>query len=160
MVAPHTRHLCGMDTFTGELQQFHNLPQRNKPYHEIYMQSFVHIPFLDVNISILNDTITTDLYTKPTNKHRYFLHSSCHPLHTKRSIPFNLALGLRRIGSTNETFTLHTNELITCLHQRGYNLHFLKQEIRRVHNIERDQALLPIVLLPTHSKNQNVFHLL
>ena len=44
-----------------------------------------------------------------------------HSIHTKRAIPFSLALRLRRICSPNETFTLRTNELIDYLHKRGYN---------------------------------------
>ena len=93
-----------------------------------FNHSFTSIPFLDINVSILNGTITTDLYTKPTDKHQYLLHSSYHPIHTKRSISFSLALRLRRICSTNETFTLRTNELITYLHESGYNLHFLAKK--------------------------------
>ena len=68
-------------------------------------QLFQSIPFLEVNVSIMNGKIFTDLYTKPTDKHQYLLHSSCHPTHTKRAIPFSLALRLRRICSTDETFT-------------------------------------------------------
>ena len=72
--------------------------------------------------------IVTDLYTKPTNKHQYLLHSSCHPIHTKCAIPFSLALGLRRICSTNETLTLRTNELIDYLYKGGYNRYFLQRK--------------------------------
>ena len=105
--------------------------------------SFTSIPFLDVNVSLNNGKITTDLYTKPTDKHQYLLHSSCHPKHTKRAIPFSLALRLRRICSSNETFTLRTNELKSYLNKRGYNLSFLNQEIKRVHNITRTEAITP-----------------
>ena len=66
--------------------------------------SFTSIPFLDVNVSVDNGNITSDLYTKTTDKHQYLLHSSCHPQHTKRAIPFSLALRLRHIGSSDETF--------------------------------------------------------
>ena len=46
--------------------------------------SSTNIPFLDVNVSLTNDgNISTDLYTKPTDKHQHLLYSSCHPLHTK-----------------------------------------------------------------------------
>ena len=69
----------------------------------------------------------TDLYSKSIYKHQYLLNSSCHPLHTKRTIPFRLALRLRRICSTNETFTLPS--LIAFLQQREYNGYFLKREI-------------------------------
>ena len=103
--------------------------------------SFTSIPFLDVSVSLCNGTITTDLYTKPTDKHQYLLQSSCHPKHTKRAIPFSLALRLRRICSSDDTFTLRTNELKTYLNKRGYNLSFLNQEIGRVNDITRSDAL-------------------
>ena len=105
--------------------------------------SFTSIPFLDVNFSLHNGKIVTDLYTKPADKPQYLLHSSCHPIHTKRAIPFSLALRLRRICSTNETFTLWTNELIDYPYKRGYNRYFLQREIQRVNNITRTEALTP-----------------
>ena len=83
------------------------------------------------------------IYTKPTDKHQYLLHSSCHPKQTKRAIPFSLALTLRRICSTDETFTFRANELMTYLHKRGYNRYFRRQEITRAKNITRNEALLP-----------------
>ena len=47
--------------------------------------SSTNIPFLDVSVSLTNDGgISTDLYTKPTDKHQHLLYSSCHPLHTKK----------------------------------------------------------------------------
>ena len=36
---------------------------------------------------------------------------TCHPLHTKRTFPFSLALRIRSICSTNETFKLRCDEL-------------------------------------------------
>ena len=67
--------------------------------------SSTNVPFLDVNVSLTdNGDISTDLYTKPTDKHQHLLYSSCHPSHTKKAIPFSLALRLRRICSTDETF--------------------------------------------------------
>ena len=67
------------------------------------------------------------------------------PLHTKRAIPFNLALRLRRICSSDDTFNLRSNKLnMQYLNKRGYNLSFLKQEIRRVRAIQRNTGLAPI----------------
>ena len=100
--------------------------------------SFQSIVFLDVNVSIINGKIITDLYTKPTDKNQYLLHSPCHPTHIKRVIPSSLALRLRRTCSTDETFNLRTNELMTYPHKRGYNRHFLRQEITRAKNIARN----------------------
>ena len=72
--------------------------------------------------------IVTDLYTKPADKPQYLLRSSCHPIHTKRAIPFSLAPRLRCICSTNEIFTLRTNGLIDYLYKLGYNRYFLQRK--------------------------------
>ena len=80
--------------------------------------------------------LTPNLQTK-TNTY------SCHPIHIKRAIPFSLALRLHRICSTNETFTLRTNELIDYLYKRGYNRYFLQREKQRVKKITRTEALTP-----------------
>ena len=71
------------------------------------------------------------------------LQSSYHPQHTKRAIPFSLALRLRRICSSDETFKQRSNELNSYLNKRGYNLSFLNQEVGRVQNNTRTQALTP-----------------
>ena len=75
--------------------------------------SATSISFLDVKVSLNQfGMVETDLYTKPTDKHKYLLQSSCHPLHTKRAIPFSLTLRLQRICSSDEIFTLRANELV------------------------------------------------
>ena len=44
--------------------------------------SSTNVPFLEVSVSLTNDvSISTDLYTKPTDKHQHLLYSFCHPLH-------------------------------------------------------------------------------
>ena len=37
------------------------------------------VNFLDTSIVLNDGLITTDLYSIPTDKHQYFLHTSCHP---------------------------------------------------------------------------------
>ena len=76
--------------------------------------SSTNIPFLDVNVSLTNDgNISTDLYTKPTDKHQHLLYSSCHPLHTKKShsfqscTPFTMYLFYRRYISYSHCSTCH-----------------------------------------------------
>ena len=130
-----THSLDDLQTFTTYLNNIHPTIKFTSNY------SLTSIPFLDVSVSLYNGTITTDLYTKPTDKHQYLLQSSCHPRHTKRAIPFSLALRLRRICSSDETFKLRTNELRTYLNKRGYNLSFLNQEIGRVNGIPRSDAI-------------------
>ena len=92
-------------------------------------------------VSLNNGTIETDLYTKPTDKHQHLLSSSCHPQHTKKAIPFSLALRIRRICSTDTNFTLRLNELRTYLLARGYSNTFLDSQFKRATNISGTEGL-------------------
>ena len=52
--------------------------------------SFTNITFLDVNLSLNNGKIETDLYTKPTDKHQHLLFLLCQSSHKKSySIQFS-----------------------------------------------------------------------
>ena len=78
------------------------------------------IPFLDDSVTLEGGKLTTDLYCKPTDKHKYLYHTSCHPKHTKPSLPYCLSLRLRRICSSENLFQQRTNEMLYHLIQRGY----------------------------------------
>ena len=98
--------------------------------------------FLDVT-DVLNDdnNISTDLYIKPTDTHQYLLSTSAHPKHTKKSIPYSLALRLRRICSDDTTFKKRTDELLTYLTNRGYRRKHVRNEIRKASKITRQNSL-------------------
>ena len=100
-----------------------------------------NVPFLDVTVSLHNGIIETDLFTNHTDKHQHLLSSSCNPHHTKKAIPFSLALRLRRICSTDAKFKHCINELKTYLFARGYNNNFLEKQFLRAANISRTNAL-------------------
>ena len=95
--------------------------------HEFSNSSHQSLPFLDVQVHLDNSLIETDLHTEPTDKHQYLLKTSCHPAHTKRTIPFSLALRLRRICSTDDFFNKLCDKLINFLELRGYSRHFFKK---------------------------------
>ena len=97
----------------------------------------------DAQVHLNNNQVQSDLHTKPTDKHQYLLKSSCHPAHTKRTIPFSLALRLRRICSTDHFFNKRCYELINYLALRGYSGGLLKREVNRVRHISRQEALKP-----------------
>ena len=90
---------------------------------------------------LLNDRLETDLYVKPTDKHQYLLKSSCHPSHTKQSIPFSMALRLRRICSTEEFFNTRSDALTSHPIKRGYKYRFIRDESDKVRQIPRSRAL-------------------
>ena len=51
-----------------------------------YEPSQKKVAFLDINVSLENGYVTTDLYTKSTDCHQYLHCSSAHPHHQKNSI--------------------------------------------------------------------------
>ena len=74
-----------------------------------YSQERVH--FLDVQVILENNEISTDLYVKETDSHQYLHPSLCHPYHCVKSIPYSQALRLNRICSNNILYDNRCNQL-------------------------------------------------
>ena len=90
------------------------------------------VQFFDVSVSVDNSgNIRTDLYVKPTDTQQYLMATSCHPYHTKRSIPYCQALRIHRICSSKESAKLRCMELVDCLVKRGYNKRKTNKQIER-----------------------------
>lgn len=53
-----------------------------------------HINYLDVQVINNDRRFETDLYVKPTDKHQYLFHTSCHPRMCKNIIQYAQALRL------------------------------------------------------------------
>ena len=124
-----------VDTFIAYLNSIHSTIKFTSE------RSTTSIPFLDVNIQLHNGKIETDLYCKATDKHQYLLYSSSHPFHAKKSIPYSLALRLRRISSKEDSFNIRATELELYLTKRGYKNRFIKSQIARAKLIPRNDAL-------------------
>ena len=76
---------AGEEQLQGFLQwinQFHNTIKFTWGW------SRKNVNYLDVQVINNNCVIETDLYTKPTDKHQYLFHTSCHPKGCKKSIPY------------------------------------------------------------------------
>ncbi|XP_062914076.1 uncharacterized protein LOC134351618 [Mobula hypostoma] len=73
--------------------------------------SDISLPFLDLSVSISGDSLSTDVYYKPTDSHSYLDYSSSHPVSCKNVIPFLQFLRLRRICSQDEAFHSRTREM-------------------------------------------------
>ena len=90
------------------------------------------VNFLDVSVSVDNiGTLATDLYTKPTDTHQYLLATSCHPNHTKRSIPYSQSLRILRICSNLQTARIRCDELTEFLVKRGHGRNTVKYQVER-----------------------------
>ena len=48
------------------------------------------VNFLDTTVKIVNNSLVTDLYSKPTDSHNYLLYNSSHPQRCKE-IAFHVA---------------------------------------------------------------------
>jgi hypothetical protein len=64
--------------------------------------------------------MTTDLYSKPTDKHHYLSPNSCHP-NCFKSIPFSQDIRVKQICSTVKTTKQRLGDLRHHLKRWGYN---------------------------------------
>ena len=103
--------------------------------------SYSSVNFLDVKVIKKDGKILTNLYVKPTVTHQYLDSSSCHPYHCKRNIPCSQDLCLNRICSNNAFFDQRPNELEHWLHERGYSVRVVRQEIPKAQKIPRKELL-------------------
>ena len=123
----------GEDRLEDFINHINSLHSTIKFTHEF---SKSHISFLDVTVSLDNNNkISTDLFIKSTDAHQYLLHTSCHSSHNKKSIPFSLALSIRRICSTIEKFKQRTNELLEFLCKRGHRRQYVQSQINKAFQI-------------------------
>ena len=119
-----------LNEFMAHINSSHNTIKFTHEFSEL------SISFLDVTVLLDNNNqISTDLYVKSTDTHQYLLHTSCHPYHVKKSIPFSLALRIRRICSTAEKFKQRTSELLEFLCKRGHKRQYVQAQINKAFQI-------------------------
>ena len=129
----------GEDKLDDFINHINSLHSTIKFTHEF---SKSHISFPDLMVSLDNNNkISMDLFVKSTNTHQYLLHTSCHPRHIRKSIPFSLALRIRRICSTTEKFQQRTNELLEFLCKRGHRRQYVQSQTNKVFQIPRLDSL-------------------
>lgn len=126
-------------------------------------ESAICIPFLDVLISKCGENITTDMYYKPTDTHQYLHFSSCHPGHTKRAIPYNLARRVCTIVSDNEKRNERLHELKASLIKQCYPVGIIDDGIKKALALNRENLINPpenntsdlkiLPLVTTHNPN-------
>ena len=120
--------------FLNELNNFHS----NLKF--TYETSICTVNFLDLNVSLRNGAIHTDLYIKPTDGHQYLHYQSSHPLHIKNSIPYSQALRVSRICSSEKDFKTHVSHMKEWFLARGYSEIVVNNQIDKV-VFGRDQSV-------------------
>ena len=110
------------------------------------------LAFLDTATSIVNQSISVDLYKKPTDRCQYLLTSSCHPPHITQNIPFSLAYRIIRICSETENRDQRLDELKAMLISRDYKPNLVDAAIKKAKAIPRERALLRVEKKMNHRR--------
>ena len=120
------------------------------------------ITFLDIQISIVEGTISTSVFYKPTDSHSYLDYNSSHSLATRNSIPFSQFLRLRRLCSSDEIFREKGKEMCTFFQSRNYPESIVYKAFQKVSKIPRQVCMQPtpktssdrpILVIPFHPHN-------
>ena len=109
------------------------------------------IHFLDTTISISNNGLKSDLYSKPTDSHNYLRYDSAHPQRCKDSIPYSQFLRIRRICSDTTDYIKHAKMYEKYFLAKDYPKKKLIKEAAEL-ALSKDRNTL---LNPTHQKDTN-----
>ena len=140
-----------LQNFIDYTNNFHPVLQFT---HNITEQS---LPFLDIQLTIENDTIATSIYYKNTDAHSFLDYNSSHPNKCKESIPYSQLRRLRRICSNDEDFQSKAKEMTAFFHTNNYPEKITTSALDKVNNLSQDDALLPVD--KNQSKNRIPFTL-
>ena len=120
---------------------FENLNSFHQSIKFVSQTSSKSVPFLDMEVKLIDGKIETDLYSKPTDCHNYLQWNSCHPRSTKKGIPYSQALRLRRICSNPIDFTKRLHMLEGYFRKGGYPPKYIKPAFLGVKAIPRLDTL-------------------
>ena len=97
-----------------------------------YETSQNSVDFLDLNGSLKDGAIFTDLHIKSTNSHKFLHYKSSHPDHIKTSIPYSQALRINRVCSSQNDFNAHIYNLKDWFLARDYPQKVVSEQIDKV----------------------------
>ena len=99
------------------------------------------VSFLDVEVTLNNGVLSTDLFVKPTDTHQFFDPTSPHRYHCKKGIPYSQTLRLNRICSDNNNFDKRCNELESWLLEKRYSAKMVRKQVLRAREHSRESLL-------------------
>lgn len=103
--------------------------------------SFDKIEFLDLEISVKDGKLDTNIYVKPTNKQLFLDFQSNHPQHCKESIPYSQALRLVERCATPENREIALNNLKSKFEERKYPTDLLEKQFDRAKSNDRKKLI-------------------
>ena len=66
---------------------------------------------------------------------------SAHPLSLKKSIPYSQTLRIKRVCSSFDEYKKHSNDLVKRFVEKGYKENIIRNQIRKVDNLDRSTML-------------------
>ena len=115
-----------LNLFLKDLNEFHpNL----KFTYETSQDS---VDILDLNVSLKDCAIFTELHIKPTDSHQFLHFKSSHPSHIKNLIPYSHALRIRRLCSSQNDYNTHISNLKDWFLARDYPQKTVSEQIDKV----------------------------
>ena len=106
-------------------------------------KSKTRLPFLDTLVISENGKVQIDIYYKPTDSKQYLFYKTCHPKHTRNSIPYNLDRRLKLIISEENTLLGRPEELKTFLLKQTYLPALIDDSIVKIKTLNRPDLLKP-----------------
>ena len=119
----------GPDKLVSFMTEFNNYHPNVKLTYESNKEN---ITFLDLDVSLSGNKLTTDLHTKSTDKHQYLHYTSAHPAHTKRFIIYSQTLRMSRICSYKTDFEKHLVDMKSWFQARVYPSGLIQKEMNKV----------------------------
>jgi len=126
--------------------------------------------FLDIQLLVAQDKIITDIYFKQTDTRNYVHSKSCHPKHTLKNIPFNLARRLCTIIDERTTLEKRLEEPQGTLLHLDYPINLIKKGIEKAKNIpqqtlrsniEKENTVDLLTFVSTNNpRNPNMFSII
>ena len=83
---------------------------------------------MDLTLRLENGFISTDVYAKSTDRHLYLPYSSAHPTHCKNTIPYGVALRIKRNCLNNSDLSKRCEEYKRFLMRQDYPKSLIEKE--------------------------------
>ena len=105
--------------------------------------SKLSVDFLDTTVKLIDGSLQTELYIKPTSSLSYLHRDSSHPTHVFQALPYGEFLRVRRNCSTISSFNRFSDIILEAFVQRGYDRVSLLRAQEQARSVERHSLLEP-----------------
>ncbi|CAJ0949036.1 unnamed protein product [Ranitomeya imitator] len=127
------------------LTAFHNTINEIRPELKFSISHHMEaITFLDTKIcKDVHGSLTTDIYTKPTDRNNLLLYNSCHPKSTRNSLPRSQFKRVSRIVSNPTIRQSRLSKMSKKFEDREYPCTLLNTEMTKILS-ETDPTSIPL----------------